>query len=272
MKGCVDLDWPTKIEGPVAAIGDLHGRLDLLDVLLEKLANRPDWNQRWLVFLGDYVDRGRYSRGVINRIIELRENRGNTTAVLGNHDLAMAAALALLPQFSSAEWSEDWIDFYDAEATFLSYGVKHNNLEQLRTALPVSHVEFLKTLPWMVEHPEFVFVHAGMDPALDFTEQLESMAARQSACPRPPWLCSKEFHLLPVPDTWPKTVVQGHVVQSEVIIEPKKILLDTSGGFGPLSCVLLPEREIISTARDPRGPIAKRRWWSLGSLLDRGKE
>ena len=85
---------PTRINGPLAIVGDVHGQLDLFDRLLERLRRRTDWQQRWIVLIGDLVDRGPDSRGVIERVLELIASHGRTTAVCGNHDLAMAALRA----------------------------------------------------------------------------------------------------------------------------------------------------------------------------------
>ena len=258
------MDWPTTIDGPFTAIGDLHGRLDLLEDLLEQLAARDDWRERWLVFLGDYVDRGKDSKGVIDRILDLREHHKRVTAVMGNHDLGMAASLGLLNNFSPIDWAQDWLDYYDAESTFLSYQARLGDLESLKSALPADHGAFFQTLPWLVEHPEFALVHAGMDPSISYEEQVEHLREKRSDSCRPVWLCSKEFFLAEFDEPWPKTVVQGHVVQPEVAFFEKKILVDTGGGRGPLSCVLLPERLVLSTQRTaPSRPVV-RRWWRLG--------
>ena len=61
----------TRIDGPVVLIGDVHGQVDLLDRLMDRLARREDFRDRWVGFLGDLVDRGPDPRGAIDRVLEL---------------------------------------------------------------------------------------------------------------------------------------------------------------------------------------------------------
>jgi len=83
----------TKIQGPIAVIGDVHGQIDKLQVVLEKLQKLPDYQQRWIVFIGDFVDRGPDSKGAINLFLDLLREHPRTTAIAGNHEFAMCAAL-----------------------------------------------------------------------------------------------------------------------------------------------------------------------------------
>ena len=61
----------TKIQGPIAVIGDVHGQVDKLQVILEKLKKLPDYQQRWIVFIGDFVDRGPDSKGAVELFLDL---------------------------------------------------------------------------------------------------------------------------------------------------------------------------------------------------------
>ena len=97
-----------RIDGPVVLIGDVHGQLDLLDRLLDRLSRRADFADRWIVFLGDLVDRGPDPRGVLERVLELMASHPRTTSVCGNHDLAMAGSLELVPVPAEAQWARRW--------------------------------------------------------------------------------------------------------------------------------------------------------------------
>src|SRR5579872_28514 len=145
----------------IYAIGDIHGRLDLLEELLRKIsrdieASRPA-EKPILVFLGDYVDRGAYSRGVIDSVIRLDALRDiEVRALKGNHEQAMLAFLAD-PEFGPA-----WLQNGGA-ATLVSYGVAapqtRNATElwaqardALEAALPPEHLKFLQSLELYVEY------------------------------------------------------------------------------------------------------------------------
>ncbi len=251
---------PTRINGPVALIGDVHGQLDLFDRLLDRLARRGDFQQRWIVLLGDLVDRGPNSRGVIDRVLELIASHPRTTAVCGNHDLAMAATLGLLPVPEEAQWPKRWTRGYQCESTFVSYGVRPHDIDALGQAVPDSHAELLAALPWLVEHPEVLCVHAGLTDEMPLETQLKILRKRDFSLHRPPWLCRKDLGEMSGPGNCPVPIASGHVPRQRIHVGPRRYLLDTSGGLGgELSGLLLPELELVTSARDPR-PI-RRGWW-----------
>lgn len=251
---------PTRINGPVALIGDVHGQLDLFDRLLDRLARRGDFQQRWIVLLGDLVDRGPNSRGVIDRVLELIVSHPRTTVVCGNHDLAMAATLGLLPVPEEAQWPKRWTRGYQCESTFVSYGVRPHDIDALGQAVPDSHAELLAALPWLVEHPEVLCVHAGLTDEMPLETQLKILRKRDFSLHRPPWLCRKDLGEMSGPGNCPVPIASGHVPRQRIHVGPRRYLLDTSGGLGgELSGLLLPELELVTSARDPR-PI-RRGWW-----------
>jgi serine/threonine protein phosphatase 1 len=157
----------------VYAIGDVHGRLDLLEPLVraiaaDALASRPDVRPV-LVLLGDYVDRGLQSAGVVEFILKLTEDRSfDVRPLRGNHDEALLTFLG--DPASGAAWAK-----HGAEATFASYGVTCPPMSSgpaewsrasndLRQALPLQHVEFFKSLEHALVIGDYVFVHAGLRP------------------------------------------------------------------------------------------------------------
>lgn len=260
----------TRIDGPVAVIGDVHGQVDQLLVVLDRLRQLPDYDSRWIVFIGDLVDRGPDPKGALDIVCDLLMQHRRTTVVCGNHEFAMCGALGLIPTPEYSNWPERWVSDYLSESTFASFGVEHGDLEGLEASLTERHVELLSDLPWCVEHPQQLFVHAGLDPNTPFEMQMRILRQRDFTLNRPPWLCSKSFVMSPTPGDCPVAVVSGHVQVPAVKIEPKRILCDTTGGNGGnLSCVLLPERLVISSGSDATpqttaaGSSGGRSWWKF---------
>ena len=253
----------TRIDGPVALIGDVHGQLDLLDRLVERLARRGDFRNRWVVFLGDLVDRGPDPRGVIERVLELMAAHPRTTMICGNHDLAMAGSLDLVPVPAEAEWAKRWRRGYQCETTFRSYGVEPGDFERLKRAVPEDHARLLAALPWVVEHPEVICVHAGLTPELPTATQLRILRERDFSLHRPPWLCRKDLGADVSPGDCRVPIASGHVARRQPHVDSNRILLDCTGGVGgELTGLLLPEKELITSHRDAH-PV-RRRWWPFG--------
>ncbi|NOX53108.1 MAG: metallophosphoesterase [Planctomycetes bacterium] len=256
-----------RIDGPVAVIGDLHGQVEQLVALLDRLHETPDFENRWLVFIGDFVDRGPDPKGGLDLVTELIRRRPNTTAVCGNHDLAMAAALGLVPTPDYSNWGERWLGHYDSQTTFDSYGASFGDFDELRARMPEQHRQFLATLPWCVEHPQLLFVHAGLDPNTPFDIQIRILREKDFTLNRPQWLCAKSLVRVDGPSDCPFTVVSGHVRVPQVEMRRRRILLDTTGGLGgPLSCVLWPEKQVITSDGEHVAPSASprsRSWWKV---------
>ena len=247
------MELATQIDGPIAVIGDVHGQTDKLDVVIDRLFETPGFADRWVVFIGDLVDRGPNPRGAIEILLELRDEHPKTTCVAGNHELAMCLALGLIDSPPEAGWPTRWCDHYGAEQTFDSYGAEYPDVDALRETMPEEHRDFLVSLPWAVESPDAFFVHAGLNPNQPFEMQRRILAERDFTLQRPEWLCSKDLARADVPIDCDKIVVSGHVPQEDVVAWPQRILCDTTGGVvGELSCVLLPEMQIIDS-----GPVAE---------------
>ena len=113
------------IQGPVAVIGDIHGQVEKLLAVLDRLRQQPDYEQRWIVLIGDLVDRGPDPKGALDVVCDLMLEHSRTTVICGNHELAMAGALQLLPTPDYADWPTRWLADYGAESTFSSFGVEH---------------------------------------------------------------------------------------------------------------------------------------------------
>jgi serine/threonine protein phosphatase 1 len=257
------------IQGSVAVIGDVHGQVDQLITILDQLRQLPDFDSRWIVFIGDLVDRGPDPKGALDVVCDLILEHSRTTVVCGNHELMMASSLDLLPTPEYSDCDQRWLAGYSAETTFESFGVQHGDLEGLLARLTERHVELLSDLPWLVEHRDFLFVHAGLDPNTPFEMQKRILRQRDYSLNRPPWLCSKSLSEAPIPQDCPVTLVTGHVEVPAVEHSHKKLRIDTTGGNGgDMSCVLLPEMKIVSSGKNAASHAtlaggSGKSWWKL---------
>jgi serine/threonine protein phosphatase 1 len=159
----------------VYAVGDIHGCARQLDALLARIVADPTEgiSRRFLVFLGDYVDRGPDSRGVIERLLAPPAGF-DVTAVRGNHDQT------LLDFLTDAAIYGVWREFGGRE-TLLSYGVrpplfdKLEDFERARNdlvaALPAAHRQFLEQLVGSRRIGGYYFTHAGVRPGVGLEEQ-----------------------------------------------------------------------------------------------------
>ncbi|MFN3189863.1 MAG: metallophosphoesterase family protein [Aureliella sp.] len=136
------------------AIGDIHGCSKALRSLVDTIAPEPEDR---LVFLGDYVDRGPDSRGVIDFLLELKEQTQVVT-LLGNHEIMFRGVLRGL---DSALWLQ-----IGGQPTLASYGGRIENV-------PDSHVAFLEDCVSYHETEHEIFVHANYQEKLPMTEQPE---------------------------------------------------------------------------------------------------
>ena len=206
-------------------IGDIHGRLDLLYPLLRKIAfdaaRLPPEEQRELIFLGDYIDRGPDSRGVIGLVLSTIAERDfwSVTALKGNHE---AALLEFLDDPSTwPMWSQ-----FGARETLSSYGVdppEWNAGEEdwarasreLGLLMPPAHKEFLQGLAMVVERGDYLCVHAGVRPGIPLHQQTEQDLL---------WI---RDDFLRSGRRLDKVIVHGHTPTEEAYLGDHRIGLDT---------------------------------------------
>lgn len=161
----------------VYAVGDIHGRLDLLNTLIESIredAERAHAHAPIVVFLGDYIDRGPDSRGVIERLRTLDLAEGASYVLKGNHE-------AMLLDFLDGGPGESWLANGGA-ATARSYGIDVSGTahtpqdlrRELRSRMGDEHIAFLRSLGLFHREGGYLFVHAGINPARTFAEQREA--------------------------------------------------------------------------------------------------
>lgn len=175
-----DVPKPPKNGGRlVYAIGDIHGRYDLLKQLLAKLAedsaSRARGRRPVLIFCGDYIDRGVQSAHVVEAVIRLKARREiEVHALKGNHEQGL---LQFIEQpLTGAQWLR-----YGGTETLHSYGVGLPNgdvdyvrvRDELLQKMPASHLRFLETLEMMLVIGDFAFVHAGVRPGVPLEDQDE---------------------------------------------------------------------------------------------------
>ena len=216
----------------VYAIGDIHGRRDLLDELLSEIVKDCDATQQTvvLVFLGDYVDRGPDSKGVVDRLLSL-PTAFQKKFLRGNHDQAVLDFLANPASYDS------WCDF-GANETLTSYGVRPPRDHSLSTfrdvrdrfaeVLPADHLHFFQTLSLSWELGDYFFAHAGVRPGAPLNEQTQDDLL---------WIrdgflaSSKDFG---------KVVVHGHTPTDGPVKRANRIGVDTGAYLtGRLTAVVL---------------------------------
>jgi serine/threonine protein phosphatase 1 len=223
----------------IYAVGDVHGRADLLAELLAQIEHEERYRpgRPTLLFLGDYVDRGVHSRQVIDLILALSPARYDLRLLRGNHEAAMLDFLA------RPETGARWLALGGAE-TLYSYGVhgapRSPGLEELvrlsralAAALPPSHLGFLEGLEAYVRLGDYLFVHAGLRPGRPLARQTEADMLEI----REPFLRSRA--------RWPYVVVHGHSPVPVAVQEGGRIALDTGAyATGRLSAVCLEDDSV----------------------------
>ncbi len=170
------MQLPGEVHYPVVAIGDVHGLVDPLRRLLDRLAARPEWPGCAVVWLGDFVDRGSDVPGAIDLVLEALDRAGGGSAVVGNHDLALVRAAGLDDREASPYWIKRYRKYYDHEQTFLGYLGRpartdpegwRADLEAIARLMPERHRRFLAGLRWVVESSGHLFLHNGLSVDLE---------------------------------------------------------------------------------------------------------
>lgn len=166
---------------PIYAIGDVHGRLDELQRVLSLIEADGGPDAR-VVLVGDYVDRGPESCGVIQFLVEAQEQGRNWVMLKGNHDRYLSRFLDDMTVYDPAtSVGLTWFNpRLGGDKTMASYGVDASETSQLepvlaaaRAAVPQTHRDFLARLPLMHVTDDLVFVHAGIRPRVALDAQVE---------------------------------------------------------------------------------------------------
>lgn len=196
----------------ILAIGDIHGSLDKLRMLMGEI----DWNpeQDTLIFIGDYVDRGPDSAGVIDHLLGLMNWSEKIICLRGNHE-------QMFLDFLEGRNHQTFL-YNGGQATIESYG-------GFEAGVPEEHYQFLQALPLYYESDNYIFVHAGLRPAvpLDQQDDRDLLWIREE-------FIESEFD-------FGKIVVFGHTPLRHPLVLPNKIGIDTGAVYGGhLTCLELP--------------------------------
>lgn len=232
----------------VYAVGDIHGRVDLLErlhrVILNDARNVGPGVRKVAVYLGDYVDRGLHSREVIERLASGPLPGFDVICLRGNHDQYM------LDFLEEPEIGATWFR-YGGDATAYSYGVRipedippekrfRHIRDRLLESIPARHLDFLAGLELACEIGDYLFVHAGIRPERPLERQvLEDLL----------WI-REEF--LESDRNFGRVVVHGHSVSDSPEVRENRIGIDTGACFSnTLTCLVLdgPTKRFLSTQK-----------------------
>lgn len=228
----------------IYAVGDIHGRRDLLDALHALIIE--DWREHdaergIIVYVGDYIDRGSDSRGVIEALLAPAPAGLERCFLKGNHEQMLEQFLA------DPAAGKAWRHLGGLE-TMLSYGVDIGRgvgdeaietlAPRLAERLPESHRQFLDALQPSVRFGDYFFCHAGVRPGVPLDQQAQA----DLLWIRTEFLNSRADH--------GAVVVHGHSPTDQVELRANRINVDTGAyATGHLSCIVLSgeDRRILST-------------------------
>lgn len=235
-----DVDHPAPRAEPhqrVYSIGDIHGRLDLLQELHGRIAADAGSfdGPRSVVYMGDLIDRGMQSREVVDELLDNPLPDFDAVYLMGNHEQT------LLDFLQHPKVASGWLNWGGRE-TLASYGVQipmradqdemENLRDALREVLPDRHLEFYQNMQMMHVSGDYLFVHAGIRPGKSLQEQSNEdlLWIRQD------FTESRQQH--------DHVVVHGHTISDEVEFHPNRIGIDT-GAYctGVLSCLVLEDED-----------------------------
>jgi len=220
------------------AIGDIHGCVDELAVMLAAIAPAAGDT---VVFVGDYIDRGPASREVIDLLLEFQQGPGEAVFLKGNHEDMLLSFLGL-----PGRYGESFL-FNGGAPTLESYAIGEGDLPVAREMIPPGHLEFFSKLRHSYLRPPFLFVHAGVKPGLPLADQDDEDLL---------WIRHDFiFH----PHELDATVVFGHTPMRTVMVDlPWKLGIDTGLVYGgKLSCVEFNEGALYQVARGSRTAHSK---------------
>ena len=213
--------------------GDIHGCREPLLELLDKV--NPDPYDDTLVFLGDYIDRGPDSKGVIDHLLHLSATFKKVITLKGNHEEVFLNYLN----------GKD-INFFlgiGGEQTLQSYGIdffsppsKHN--------FPQDHLDFLLNLLPYWEDDNNIYVHAGLQPGVHLSQQSTRWLL---------WADGSQF--FKQDHNFGKRVILGHTVQGKPLITQNSIAIDCGAVYGgALTCLILPDEDFVEVKAEKYWP------------------
>ena len=220
------LDIATVPEGRrIYAIGDVHGRNDLLQQLIEKIidddASRGDTKAE-IIFLGDLIDRGPDSAGVLETVMRLKQEWGEVRFLMGNHEEVYLQAA------TGSEKATRFFNRIGGKETILSYDISMQEYmsldnaelaERLPNLIPDRHIDFIKAFEDQIVIGDYAFVHAGIRPGVP----LDAQKPKDLRWIREEFLSVQEPH--------EKVIVYGHTINGDVIEKGNRIGIDTGAYY-----------------------------------------
>ena len=213
----------------IYAIGDIHGHASLLDKMHQAISKdllREAPEKAHIVYMGDYIDRGPDSKGVIDRLIE-RRDRGDgvpKTFLKGNHESGMYEFMQYPETAAWLNWGGiETLSSYDVRFEYpeaITASEKEQAMQAMHLTIPEEHFEFIDNLELSLTLGDYMFAHAGVDPFKHIYEQTENDLTRI----RQPFL---SWHKDPLYKPLAKRIVHGHTISEEPIIRPHRIGVDT---------------------------------------------
>lgn len=231
------------------AIGDIHGRLDLLQdmhgLIRADLDRRPthDWR---IIHLGDYIDRGPDSKGVLDFLTHASNHDPRILSLLGNHDdgflnyLSTGDTGGIFANHGGSDTARSYgieVDFSDPQ----SAAIAHQKLVQ---SVPRAHIDYIQAMPRSIRFGDFFFCHAGVNPALSLDAQ------------DPDELIWIRTIFLKWTAPFENVIIHGHTPQSAIEVQPNRVNLDTyAWKNGKLSAIVIDgaEKQFLEAT----GPAAK---------------
>ncbi len=236
----------------IYAVGDIHGRADLLADMHEAIlkdAREVDCDERMVIYLGDYVDRGNESKGVVDLLLDKPLPGFKSYYLMGNHEAF------LLEFLIDMEAGPGWF-FNGGIQTLQSYGVRLNKDDELSfdtlvriqdeflRKVPARHLNFFRALDFCRVEGDYFFVHAGIRPGVPLENQSDEDML---------WI-REEF--LSYEEEFEKIIVHGHTITWEPEVKSNRIGIDT-GAFasGVLTSLVLEgrERDFLTVTGDGPG-------------------
>ncbi|MFZ1982275.1 MAG: metallophosphoesterase family protein [Smithella sp.] len=208
----------------IFAIGDIHGCLEKLTELMQKIG--IDKQNDTLIFIGDYIDRGKFSSEVVNHVIRLQNEYKKVVCLRGNHEDMLAHYLEGM--------NEDMYLNNGGINTLHSYEIiLSDDTEERKRKIPAGHRKFFESLLPYYETEDYIFVHAGMKPGLSLKEQTMHDLL---------WI---RHEFIEAEYDFGKTIVFGHTPLNNPLINKNMIGIDTGAVYGgKLTCVELPKIKI----------------------------
>ena len=213
-----------KTPAAIYAIGDVHGCLDELLSLERQIVDdsRSIQGEKIIVMLGDYVDRGPDSAGVIDHLLARPPENFRRLCLMGNHEVMLREFLRRPHPHSN------WLDTGGRE-TLQSYGISSHGLQAARTSqlamlikahVPDDHIEFLDGLAWTLQTPGWLFVHAGIRPGIPLHAQNPDDLF---------WIRDEFYNIVDQEERDQREfrVVHGHTPARDPVISPARICIDT---------------------------------------------